>query len=291
MTLVIRKLEPEDVDAVRAVSQSVWEHDYAPESFQRWLDDPNWHPIGVFKDGLLVSFAALQQVPETDYAWVKALRTHSNYHRQGFGVMAVEKTLDIARELGIREVRYATSSRNEASHELAKKLGFILADEVGYFRLEAPFPPRPKSSPAFVPLKVDAKRQFEAIQTYDDLVTTSSIPVAWDFENKDLKGLERIHERNESYQIIGDSGEVLTLYFRRTLERDGDLIVTHSVFSRDRSTFVDTMSRLIEEAEDMNAQRAVFFLGPNATEWSSMLMLVPAEYRDRRFILLKRILE
>ncbi|MBN2230777.1 MAG: GNAT family N-acetyltransferase, partial [Candidatus Thorarchaeota archaeon] len=236
----------------------------------------------------LVSFAALHTEPEANYAWVKALRTHSKHHHHGFGSIVVQKTLDMAKEMEIEEVRYATSSRNESSIGLARKLGFAIRDEVGYFRLEAPYPPRPKSSPAFVPLRVDARRVSELIMRYPDLIETSTFPISWEFENKDLDGLNRIQKKGDFFLIVDDTGEPLTLYFKRLYQRNGESMSTYSVFTRERSTFVDTMSRLIEDAEREESRRVTFFLGSVAKEWSSTLMLIPDEYNDRRFILLSK---
>ncbi|MFW9919375.1 MAG: GNAT family N-acetyltransferase [Candidatus Thorarchaeota archaeon] len=290
MSATVRNLTKDDLDEVTKVSQSVWEDDYAPTDFIGWLENEYWHPIGAFHNGELASFATLHIEPEANYAWVKALRTHAKYHHQGYGTLVVQRTLDLAKEKKIREVRYATSSRNESSIGLAKKVGFELRDEVGYFRLEAPYPPRPKPSPAFIPLKVDARRVTEVLDRHPDLVGTSTFPISWEFENKDLEGLERIQKKGEFFLIIDETGEVLTLYYRRIFERKGERMTTYSIFTRERSTFVDTISRLIEESETEGTTRMVFFLGPNAKEWSSMLMLVPDEYSDRRFVLLSKML-
>ncbi len=288
MSLTVRHLTSEDLDEVTKVSHSVWEDDYAPNDFLSWLENPNWTPVGVFVNGELAAFAALHIEPEGNYGWVKALRTHTKFQHHGYGTDVVQKTIELAKEKKLRELRYATSSRNIASMGLAKKLGFELKDEVGYFRLEAPYPPRPKASPAFIPLRVDARRVADMLERYPDMVETSTIPISWEFEDKDLQGLERMQRKGDFYLIIDESGEALSLYYKRIFERDGELMATYSVFTRERSTFVDTMSRILEELERDAIGRLVFFLGPTAKEWSTTLMLIPEEYSDRRFILFSK---
>jgi GNAT superfamily N-acetyltransferase len=286
MPITIRNLIREDLPEITRVSTSNWDDDYVPRDFAGWLGDSNWHPIGVFDNGRLVSFAALQEIPDTSYGWVRALRTDKDYHRRGYGVKAVERIIEIAKEQGVSELRYATSSRNEASLALARKLGFSLVDKVGYFRLQKPYPPRPKASPSFIPLKADAARVFDTIQRFPDLVSTVTIPVAWEFEDKSLEGLKRAEQDGDFYLIIGESGDSLTMYYKTVYERQSAKVAAFTVFSRDRSTFVDTISRLVDESEGEGVERVTFFLGPNATEWSSTLMLVPEDSEERRFVLL-----
>ena len=60
---------------------------------------------------------------------------------------------------------------------------------------------------------------------------------------------------------------------------------TFTVFASDRSIFVDMMARMQDEIVESEVDRAVFFLGPNATKWSQGLGIVSEEYKDRRFLL------
>ena len=58
-----------------------------------------------------------------------------------------------------------------------------------------------------------------------------------------------------------------------------------TVFASDRAVFIDIMSRMIDEAEAVGADRGVFFLGPRVTEWVLDLGYVADEFVDRRFLL------
>jgi RimJ/RimL family protein N-acetyltransferase len=286
MSVTIRELTSDDLDALTQVSQSVWEEDYAPLNFASWLEDPLWHPAGVFVDGKLVSFGALQEIEGTPFGWIKALRTHADDQRHGYGLMTVQKLVDIAKEKGLSEVRYVTSSRNEASQKLAEKLGFVLEDKVTSFRLKSPFPPRPKPSPSIVPLRVDAARVFESIQQFPDLMKTKKVPVPFEFEEKTLEGFERISKKVDMYMIISDEGETLGIYYIRDFERNDSKRRRATVCFRERSTFVDTMSRIIEETEEIGIENLGFFLGPDSVEWAESMGIIPEDMKDRYLVML-----
>jgi ribosomal protein S18 acetylase RimI-like enzyme len=286
MSVKVRDLVLEDLDALTIVSKSVWEEDYAPLNFASWLEDPLWHPVGVFADNKLVSFAVLQEIEGTPFGWVKALRTNADDQRHGYGLMAVQKLVDIAKEKGFTEVRYVTSSRNEASQKLAEKLGFVLEDKVMSFRLKSPFPPRPKPSPSIVPLRVDAQRAFEAVQQFPDLMNTEKVPVPFEFEEKTLAGFERLSKKVDMFMIISEEGETLGLYYIRDFERSDSMRRRATVCFRERSTFVDTMSRIIEDTEKAEIENLGFFIGPDAVEWAEKMGIIPDDMKDRFLVLL-----
>ena len=287
MTIETRALSATDKDAVRAISLSVWEHDYVPDIFLQWLEDPLWYPIGVFEDNQLVSYLAIQQVIDTSYAWVKALRTSKEHHGKGYAFKAIKHSITMSKELGINELRYSTSSRNQASMNLAIKAGFELIDTVGYVRIHKPYPAHPKSSSNFIPLIVDAIRVQEVISQNPNLIETSTIPSTWEFYNKDLNGLKKINEKSQLLLVIDEVGITQGLYFARKLGEDGISIGAYSIYCQERATFVDIMSRILEELESDETDRSVFFLGPNATEWIKDMAILPEDWEDRNFLLYK----
>ncbi|MHA1577726.1 MAG: GNAT family N-acetyltransferase, partial [Candidatus Thorarchaeota archaeon] len=249
-----------------------------------WLDDPLWHPIGVFVNDELVSYAAIQQVADTNYAWVNALRTNKEHQGKGFAYEAVKHSISMSKELGIKELRYATSSRNQASMNLAIKTGFELIDTVGYVRIHKPYPAHPRSSPNLIPVNVDASRVYEVISQNPELVPTSTIPLTWEFFDKDIDGLNLIDKQAQFRLVIDEQGNTQGLYCTRELERDGFRINVYSVYCQERGTFVDIISRTLEELEAADIDRSVFFLGPNATEWVKDMAILPEDWEDRNFL-------
>ncbi|MFX1265232.1 MAG: hypothetical protein ACFFH0_07615, partial [Promethearchaeota archaeon] len=59
----------------------------------------------------------------------------------------------------------------------------------------------------------------------------------------------------------------------------------YSIFSKNRSVFVDVFSRILDELQETNTDRGVFFLGPRAEEWVQYMVHIPEEYEGRRFLL------
>jgi hypothetical protein len=109
--------------------------------------------------------------------------------------------------------------------------------------------------------------------------------MAWEFDFKTKEGLQRLGKQTNFRIMIDEKGGTHGLFYRCDRERQNIITATYSVFVSDRSIFVDIMARIQDELESLEVDRAVFFLGPNATEWSSGLGIVSEEYRERRFLL------
>ncbi len=288
MPFEIRNIERSDEEAVRKVSESNWDRDYVPDRFSSYQDNPSWHMFGLFEDGELLGFAALQEIDGADFGWAKALRVRNNRHREGIGLKLTEHCVKLAKKQGLKSLRYATSSRNAASIGVAKKAGFDLVEEVGYFRLEKPYPQQPNPSPSITPIKATPERVSEALQQNSDLVPTKHMPVTWEFENKDLDGIKRISEESAFNIITNDNGLPISLYYFSEASRNDQVTRAHTLYCTDRSIFVDVMARLVDDLKSSEVDRAAFFLGPRGREWSESLIAVPEKYQNRRFLLYER---
>lgn len=287
MSSVIRDLRADDEEVVISVSHSVWEDDYVPSNFENWIENPLWHPVGKFVDDNLVAIGALELVEYSKVGWVKALRVHQDHQRRHHGAGLVQHLIDMAREKGLKTLWYATSTRNIASIKLAESLGFDLSNKVGYLRLYRPFPPHPKPSLNFVPLQVDPERLLVLLEKNPELIEMDTIPLAWMFYEKDSEGLRHLATKTKFNTLIDEDGIIRGLYYNTTRERQGIKSLVYSVFSNDQSFFVDIMSRILDESENSDADRSVFFLGKKPAEWIHGLIDVPEEFLDRRFLLYK----
>ena len=284
MSIIIRDLTTEDFEDVRSVSISAWEHDYVPTSFLDWLDDPHWYPIGIFVDEKLLSFGVLQRIENRDYGWVKALRTHKNALRKGYGFEVVKHMIARAKELGFKELCYATTTNNIASVNLALKVGFTLIDSIGLARIHKPYPAHPKPSPNLIPLKVDAERIYEAIVQNPELVPTELIPMAWEFYNKDTKGIKRMGEEANFFLVISDDGITQGLYFTEEFTHDGKNFIGYTIYCQDRGVFVDIISRAMENVESREMEGAGFSFGPNGSEWVKDMAIFPDDREELDFL-------
>jgi RimJ/RimL family protein N-acetyltransferase len=289
MSNSLRQLTIDDKEQVNLLSETIWEgHDYIPESFPKWIANDHSTTLGIFEEHELVAICNLELVPETSIAWVQGLRVKDGFRYKGYGIKITEAIVQRAREKNVRTLWYATSSKNEYSQKVAEKLGFYQADSVGYFRVQKPFPNHPKPSMNFIPLGASPSRLFELLTINPDLVPSATIPLAWEFDFKSLEGIERLGKQTDFKVVIDEDGITQGLYCRVDRRRIDEYTVAYTVFSTDRAIFVDTVSRALDEASALDADRAVFFLGPQPSEWALSLGYVDDEFIGRRFLLYEK---
>jgi RimJ/RimL family protein N-acetyltransferase len=287
MSDILRNLVIEDHDQVKTLCESIWDgNDYVPEIFPTWISDSLSTPLGIFQDNELVALANLEKVEGTTIGWVEGLRVKEGHRQSGLGSKTNEAVVKAAKEQGITTLWYATSSRNEASQLVAENSGFIKANTTGYFRLYRPYPAHSRPSPSIAPLKIDAMRLHELLISNPDLVESTTFPLAWQFDFTSIEGLSRLLKNSTIKVVINESGHVDGLYCMSKRDRKGDTwTAAYTVFATNRSIFVDIISRTIDEADTLGAERAVYFLGPRATEWALTLGYVEEEFIGRRFLL------
>ncbi|TFG27633.1 GNAT family N-acetyltransferase [Candidatus Thorarchaeota archaeon] len=281
-----RRLSIEDFEQVKSLTQTVWEgNDYVPESFPKWVNDPNATTLGIFNGNELVAMLNLERVEDTSIAWVQGLRVKDGYRDKGYGTRLTKAIVEIARKVGIRTLWYATSSKNGASQHVAENAGFSLIESNGYFKLQNPYPDHAKPSPSIVPLQIDGNRLHEILVTNPDLIDSTVFPIAWEYDFKSLEGINRITKNCIIKVVIDEVGRAEGIYFMATRKRKDELTAAYTVYALNRSIFVDIISRTIDEATRLKADRAIYFLGPRGTEWASSLGFIDEEFRDRKFLL------
>lgn len=286
MPTSIRELSLEDHEHIKILCETIWNgNDYVPDIFPKWVANPLARNIGLFEAGELVVFGNIEKLDDADIAWVQGLRVKEGHREKGHATTLTSALADIARELNVKYLWYATSSRNEASIKVAEKCGFHEVDRTGYFRIYRPFPAHSKPSLSIVPLKVSPERLHEILTANPDLVESSTLPLAWQFDFKTRDGLTRLLSDALVSVVVDVSGSAQGFYCQIERERDEEKTAAFTVFATDRSVFVDIMSRMIDQAETVGADRAVFFLGPRVTEWALDLGYVAEEFVDRKFLL------
>ena len=282
----IRELTLKDQEHVSILCETVWSgNDYVPAIFPKWVSNPLSKTLGVFESDELVAFGNIEKLEDSNIACIQGLRVKEGHREKGHATTVTLALIEIAREQGITHLWYATSSRNESSMKVADKCGFQVANRTGYFRIYKPFPPHPKPSLSIVPMSVTPERLLNLLGENPDLVESSTFPLAWHFDFKTLDGLTRLLGEAAIKAVVDESGKVRGLYCLTERERNEETTAAFTVFSTDRSVFVDIMSRMIDQAETLGADRAVFFLGPRVTEWALGLGYVADEFVDRRFLL------
>lgn len=283
----LRKLVIEDHGQVKTLCETIWEgNDYVPETFPKWISDSLSTPLGIFQGDELVAVGNLEKVEDTEIGWIEGLRVKEEHRQKGLGSKVNEAIIKVAKEQGVTTLWYATSSRNEASQLVAEKSGFVKANTTGYFRLHKPYPAHSRPSPSIIPLEIDAVRLHELLLSNPDLVESTTFPLAWQFDYLSVEGLSRLLKNSTIKVIINEAGNVDGLYCMSKRDRKGDAwTAAYTVFATNRSVFVDIISRTIDEADTLGAERAVYFLGPRATDWALALGYVDEEFIGRRFLL------
>ena len=132
-SLELRRFEPRDARAVRALHDRALTDAGAPVGRGRWDDDPDSIPstyleeggeflVGVY-DKRLVAMAALRHVTGT-VAELRRMRVHPAFQRRGFGRLVLARLEDRARELGYRRLRLDTTVIQTAAQQLFASAGY-----------------------------------------------------------------------------------------------------------------------------------------------------------------------
>jgi GNAT superfamily N-acetyltransferase len=283
-----RDLKLTDHPAVNDLCMGIWGgRDYVPDSFPKWIENDLNYPIGIFSGDVLQAIGNLEVKSGKTVGWVKGLRVRESERRKGYASKIVDQMIVKAKQIGAETLMYATSSRNTASMKVAETLGFLLMNDVRYFRLEPPFPPHPSPSPSIIPLQVYPKRLHEILET-GDLIPTETFPVRWEFHNRDVMSLESILEREIAQVVFGGTGKAESLTFFYTFERDGQKTTAFTMYSTNRSVFVDVFSRALDYLDATKTEHAVFFLGPRVEQWVEYTIEIPQEFSGRRFLLYEK---
>lgn len=124
MNLNIRPAQTEDYEAVAAFCSRIWEgHDYVPQLWQEWLNDPQglltiatWEDIPV-----AVVRADLSSPGE---AWLEGMRVDPGQRRRGISSALFQALMEDLARRGIRVTRLMTLWNNGPVHRMCARLGF-----------------------------------------------------------------------------------------------------------------------------------------------------------------------
>lgn len=127
--VIVRRAVKEDKAEIISFTRNTWAWgDYIPRVLDYWLRE---------KDGLLlvadikskpVGLLHIKFLPDNS-AWLEGLRVHPFYRRRGIALKLNQYAFRIIKEEGINVVRLVIESDNEASINLANKLGFTKVSE------------------------------------------------------------------------------------------------------------------------------------------------------------------
>jgi N-acetylglutamate synthase-like GNAT family acetyltransferase len=188
----IRRLKGSDRNDIIEISRHVWEgHDYLPSVADQWLQDPNSHFYGVEVHGHIVAVGNLEVIEDGRTGWMEGLRVHPDYRGRGFAKDITRCFVEKAELLGVKRLRYTTSTRNVASLKLAKMAGFtrILRMAVCWQFKPKPmpncidYPPIRKQSP---------KRTCSLLRTAPNIVPHGILTYDWKALDNTSKNVDEI---------------------------------------------------------------------------------------------------
>ena len=111
MPTSIRELNLEDHELIKILCETIWNgNDYVPESFPKWVANPLTRTIGLFEAEELVAFGNIERIADVNIAWIQGLRVKEGHREKGHATTITAALIDIAKELKIEYLWYATSS-------------------------------------------------------------------------------------------------------------------------------------------------------------------------------------
>jgi hypothetical protein len=124
--LTFRPVCPEDKPRVLEITAHTWgDGDYIPEVWERWLADPTGEFTAAVQDGVVMAIAKLTWQGEGQW-WLEGLRVDPARRLYGIGQAMCTYQVALVKKLGGRVVRYMTGIRNDGSHRIAKRAGFLV---------------------------------------------------------------------------------------------------------------------------------------------------------------------
>jgi [ribosomal protein S18]-alanine N-acetyltransferase len=121
--LKIATLQIEHLDAMVAIDRLCFGQHWTIDAYQRELNSPNSHFIGLFDQaGLLVGMGCFWAI--VDEAHITLLAVNPEYRRQGGGRKILDGLLKKAVEIELRHSTLEVRGSNAAAIRLYEKMGF-----------------------------------------------------------------------------------------------------------------------------------------------------------------------
>ncbi|WP_213517584.1 GNAT family N-acetyltransferase [Paenibacillus montaniterrae] len=128
LLLLYKHLNPDDPDLNINEIQNHW---------NEIISDPLMKIIVIEHEGKIISSCVLVIIKNLTrgarpYGLIENVVTHSDYRKQGYGKLVLQKSVEIAKEHNCYKVMLMTSSRMEGTHKFYEECGFKKGDKTGF---------------------------------------------------------------------------------------------------------------------------------------------------------------
>ncbi|MCE7733949.1 MAG: GNAT family N-acetyltransferase [Candidatus Heimdallarchaeota archaeon] len=121
---MIREYRVEDHQEIIEICKEIWEgNDYLPFVINSMVEDPTCHPTVLIDDNKIMSVVNLRLFNK-DIGWSEALRTHPKYRGRGFASKLQNHQIQLAKDLGCKEIWLSTGESNVATRKILENMGF-----------------------------------------------------------------------------------------------------------------------------------------------------------------------
>ncbi|MCM3633544.1 GNAT family N-acetyltransferase [Paenibacillus camelliae] len=141
----VRVIKPNELDQLLALYKHLNPDDpelNISEIHNHWneiISDPLMKIIVVECDGKIVSSCVLVLVRNLtrgarSYGLIENVVTHSDYRKQGYGRLVLQKSIELAQEHNCYKVMLMTSSRMEGTNRFYEECGFEKGDKTAFIK-------------------------------------------------------------------------------------------------------------------------------------------------------------
>ena len=114
------------------LTSHIWEgHDYVPEVWQEWLDDPAGRLVVAESQGRMAAIGRLGRLSPDEW-WLQGLRVHPDFEGRGVASQVHDYLVEAWRHLG-GTLRLSTGSDRYPVHHLCERTGFSKVGEFSFF--------------------------------------------------------------------------------------------------------------------------------------------------------------
>ncbi|MFW9849751.1 MAG: GNAT family N-acetyltransferase [Candidatus Thorarchaeota archaeon] len=281
-----RPLRESDREDILDIARNTWDgHDYLPHYFDEWLKDLTCHPMAIEENSRVAALANLKIIDDGMTGWMEGLRVHPDYRGRGYASSITDLLVTMAKDLGVKRVRYTTAIDNYESLHLADKIGMKRIFRMGVFW-------EPNLDKMEINVDIENLSQLDIEQECNSVISSGLIPnnvIVIDWKAFDVSPyIFSMFEEVEIWSHVVE--EHLQSLSVGALRYDmHDTVWAFTIYTNHANLFLQQMSKQIELAKKKKLDRIMmifpydFYSELNKFEW-----MQDEEYPDFGLFLLEK---